>query len=74
MTELLVSTLSVPDCPKSITRRIHINSKTFRPTKVYYSFFCQEGKRQVELTPHRYSEITATGCSGCPYKLADTNE
>lgn len=72
MRKLFVSSISVPECPKSITKRIHIDRRTLKPTKVYYKFYCEEGNRTIELLPSGFEKVTVVGCSGCRYKRAST--
>lgn len=70
MRKLFVSSISVPDCPKSVTKKIHIDQKTLKPTRVYYRFYCEEGDRVIELLPKGFDGVTVVGCTGCKYKQA----
>lgn len=70
MRKLFVSSISVPECPKSVSKRIHIDQKTLKPTKVYYKFYCEEGDRPIELLPTGFDRVRVVGCSGCRYKQA----
>lgn len=68
MRKLYVSSISVPECPKSVTKKIHIDKKTMRPTRVYYKFYCDEGKRYIELLPIGFDSVNVVGCTGCRYR------